>query len=169
MNIARIGMAEASMAGEPSPVRISPAAARLAGLAICLLAIAPFYLAAARYNRNRGFLARAVPTQATIIDYAVKGAGEDARYTAVFVFADSQGRTHTSSATFSTATPVTPVGEKIRVLYDSANPAFVRIPSFTTLWTYIVVAGGFGLALLVFGLIVCARGHRFILRLEPRQ
>ena len=136
--------------------------ARLAGLAIACVALAPAWLAYQRYQSNQAFLARAVRVEATVADFEMHGSADDRKYVPVYRFQDAGGYELSVRSKVSYRNPPAAVGQVVPLLYDPDNPEIFKQPSFVSFWAYICVLLAFSGVLVLFAAIVFARGHRFI-------
>ncbi|MBN1815763.1 MAG: DUF3592 domain-containing protein [Sedimentisphaerales bacterium] len=142
---------------------ISPMTAKLAGMLILLVAAVPVYFAWERHQSNRQFVATALSAQATVIDFDLRGSGEELAYIPIYRFADRNGRDRIVASRVSYRKPPLSKGQVLTLLYDPTNPTSFMVPSFVGFWLYICVLGGFAIVIALPGLIVFAVGHRFIL------
>ncbi|RQW00443.1 DUF3592 domain-containing protein [bacterium] len=142
---------------------ISSTTAKLAGLLILLVAAVPLYYARQRFQSNRQFMTTALSAQATVVDFDLRGSGEDLHYIPIYRFADRDGRDRIVPSRVSFRKPPLSKGQVLTLLYDPTNPTVFMVPSFVSFWLYICVVGAFAAVIALPGLIVFAVGHRFIL------
>jgi hypothetical protein len=106
--------------------------------------------AAVDLGRTRAFLARAARAEGVVTDVRPASRFNDAE-TVVF---DAGGKAHEFQA--SPARVPAPLGARVPVLYDPANPAVAEIDRYEELYHDIVVRSGLGLLLALLGLGVLA-------------
>lgn len=129
---------------------------KAAAIFFLLLSLVPGYFALSYYAEARGFMARAVETTAEITHYAwaqeTAGSYSDNSFRPWVGFTHTDGSQISAPTNLFTENDVHSIGEEIRILYDPAHVATVRVKSFEGLWALPTFFGVPALLLFLFGL-----------------
>lgn len=99
-------------------------------------------------NDTLNFLSRNQATTATIVDFYVN---KDKMSFPIFEFKDGSGNTYTARGMSGTNPPSYKVGDQVRLLYDSNNPASSpRVDSIIDVWLLPILPLIVGSLILVF-------------------
>ncbi len=113
------------------------------------------------YRRTQRFLATAVPTEGTIVDFKVSEDSDgDSNYFPIFRFRDASGQEHQITSNTGTNPPGFKKGQSVGIFYDPQHPEDACLDTFWRLWIGPIILftlgglpAGVGLILLMFGLL----------------
>jgi len=103
-------------------------------------------------------------TQGTVVELAVEkgGTASDFVHLPVVEFSTpDNAKVRFKAVAGSDGDPGYDVGTTVDVLYDPRNPANARLGSFGQLWSASLMAGGFGLALVLMSILLFVKIGRF--------
>ncbi|WP_237217028.1 DUF3592 domain-containing protein [Falsiroseomonas oryziterrae] len=132
---------------------------QLGGGALFLVLAAVFFL------DTRGFLARAVETEAQVARLVEHRGDNGLLYTPVFVFSTPQGTAVEVLHTASANPPAWRPGQRLQLLYDPLDPKRASPASAMSVWLLVIVFGGVGFVMLVVGAVLNIVASR---RVAPR-
>jgi hypothetical protein len=89
-----------------------------------------------------GFAAHAITADGVVVDLV--GRGSSRGLAPVVEFTTSDGRTQRITGSISSSPPAYSSGERVRVLYEAANPQAARIDSKLEMWFLPMLFGGLG-------------------------
>ncbi|MEM1051004.1 MAG: DUF3592 domain-containing protein [Pseudomonadota bacterium] len=138
--------------------------ALFAGIGALFLAIS-----AAGYLADQSHIATAKEAQGTVINLTQSRGSNGPTFAPVVEWRDAKGRRHVLYSNTGSNPPAFARGEKVRVLYDPADPNKAKVDSFGQRFTLILIFAGLGLVFSLIGgpiLYLFLRRKRVIARLK---
>jgi|GEM_PF-1895121 len=111
-------------------------------------------LATVFFLDTRGFLARAVETEAQVARLVEHRGDNGLLYTPVFVFSTPQGAAVEVLHTASANPPAWRPGQRLQLLYDPLDPMRASPASWLSVWLMVIIFGGVGFVMLLVGAVL---------------